>query len=34
MVMEIQYDVNNLAVEHNKVKALQKLHEDLRAWEG
>jgi hypothetical protein len=33
MVMEIQYDVNNLAVGHNKMKASQKLPEDLRAYE-
>jgi hypothetical protein len=31
MVMEIQYDVSSLVVGHNKVKASQKLLEDLQA---
>jgi hypothetical protein len=30
LVMEIQYEINNLAARHNKVKASQKLHEDLQ----
>jgi hypothetical protein len=30
MVMEIQYDVNSLTIGHNKMKALQKICEDLQ----
>jgi hypothetical protein len=32
--MEIQYVVSNLAVGHNKMKALQKWFKDLQALEG
>jgi len=31
MVMEIQYNVSSLVARHNKVKASQKLFEDLQA---
>jgi hypothetical protein len=31
MVMEIQYAVNSSTIGHNKMKASQKLHEDLQA---
>ncbi len=30
LVMEIQYAINSLATRHNKMKASQKLPEDLR----